>query len=124
MTHKSRQNFERFGIQTEHDLKTVIERIFETNTDQHGVMDSIYRLVVPDWDYAKKVNGYPEVGGDLWMFIYNRFLDFDRMFHPDALPGGAWMSWGFLVNKDLTPWDVSLSNCSLVCHGGGCLNLG
>ena len=87
--------------------------IFENHHHQTKVIDQIYRLFVPEWDRLNYIQGYPHSGEDLWKYICELFLEFDREYHPESQPGGIWVSWGFIMNTTLGPWEVSLEHCSL-----------
>ena len=95
------------------DLKARIKAIFENHDHQEKVLIDLYRMVFPDWDRIAKIRGYPEAGNDLWKFICRLFQDFDWEHHPDCLAGGAWMNWGFSVNGQIGPWEISFDNCSI-----------
>ena len=79
-----------------------------------GSPDRPFKMVLPDWDLIRKVEGFPEAGNDLWRFICLCFQEFDRRNHPDVMPAGAWMNSGFSVNHELSPWEIGFKNCSVV----------
>ena len=85
---------------------------FEIARSKEAYVD-LYKLVFPNWDEIAKVDGYPQIGLVFWTFIHHRFLDFDRMFHPDVMAAGAWMNWGFSCNRRLKDWEISFENCSI-----------
>jgi len=94
-------------------LKAHIKAFFEKHDHQEKVIIDLYRMVLSDWDKIKTIKGHPETGDELWKFICRQFQIFDLEYHPDCLAGGAWMNWGFSVNRKLGPWDISLSSCTI-----------
>jgi hypothetical protein len=30
------------------------------------------------------------------------------------MPGGAWLNWGFSVNRELDPWEIDFDYCVVV----------
>ena len=110
---KCRQQLVHLGISSPDKLRQHIESLFEKHSHQADVLIDIYRMVFPEWERIRKVKVYPESGDSLWKFICGKFQTFDRMHHPDCMPGGAWMNKGFSVNHKLPPWEISLDNCSV-----------
>ena len=66
-----------------------------------------------NWDEIAKIEGHPKIGLAFWTFVWHRFLDFDRMFHPEVMAGGAWLNWGFSCDRKLGDWKVDISNCTI-----------
>jgi hypothetical protein len=108
-----KKHWQKLGIKTPDDLKKYIESCFERNHHQQNVIVDLYKLAFPNWDELTKADGYPQIGLDFWTFIHHRFLDFDRMFHPDVMAAGAWTNWGFSCNRKLKDWEISFENCSI-----------
>ena len=94
-------------------LKTEIQQCFQDQDDQGKVMINLYRMVFPDWDKIKTIQGHPEVGNAIWKYICREFMAFDQEHHPKCFPGGAWISWGFSGDDRLKPWEISLKNCTV-----------
>jgi hypothetical protein len=92
-------------------LKEAILEVFARNIDQHYAITGVYRLVIPDWDEIDKLVGYPEAGTELSHFLCRQCQEFDQKYHPRCMPGGAWMNWGFSVNRDIDPWGINFVNC-------------
>jgi hypothetical protein len=111
---KCQKHWKRLGITNTQALKTYIQSIFSTNNNQKKVMADLYKLVLPDWEKIEKIEGYPEAGRELSIFISKQFMQFDQKHHPDCMPGGAWMNTGFSVNRNLGPWQISLKNCRVI----------
>jgi len=82
---------------------------------QGDALVAIYRLAFgSDWDRAVKVDGWPACNKETWKAISKLFMEFDRVHHPDVLPGGAWMNSGFssLDGEGLEDWQVRL--CGII----------
>ena len=111
---KSMEN-RKYSVTT--DLKTLkghIEAIFCKHDHQEKILIDLYRLVFPDWDKIRRIEGFPEAGTALWKFICDLFIDFDRIHHPDCLKGGAWMNSGFSSKCNLDTWEISFDNCKVI----------
>lgn len=102
------------GITTQEELQKRLQEIFEQSDHQNSALIGVYKLVLPDWDNIKEVDGFPEVGKELWKHICNLFIDFDRQHHPNVFHGGIWLNNGFSSNDRLEPWEISLENCNLI----------
>ena len=111
---RCRRQWELLGIRDPEALKRHIKAVFEKHDHQEKVLIALYRMVLPDWERIKTIKGYPEAGNGLWQYICRNFQEFDRRKHPDCLPAGAWMNWGFSINRNLSEWEVSFENCSLI----------
>jgi hypothetical protein len=111
---KCRRHWKRLGITNTQTLKTYIQSIFSKHDHQKNVLADLYKLVLPDWDNIQKVEGYPEAGRELSIFISKQFIQFDRKHHPECMAGGAWMNTGFSVSGNLGPWQISLRNCRVI----------
>jgi uncharacterized coiled-coil protein SlyX len=111
---KCQEHWEEMGIRDADDLKERIDSIFESNTNQHDIIEELYQMVLPEWNSITKIKGYPEAGSKLWKYICDRFQDFDRTYHPDVLPAGAWLNWGYSTNNHLDDWEINFENCELI----------
>lgn len=81
---------------------------------QMDVLDDLYRLVIPNYDRAVRVIGFPIAGKELSGFIWEQFMKFDRLYHPEVLNGGCWMNHGFSTDKSLDPWEVSINGVNVI----------
>lgn len=91
-----------------------IEKVFEQNTNQGDVLIDLYRMVFPDWDSIKQLEGYPTIGKDLWQYICQLFINFDKQYHKAVMAGGCWMNTGFSSNETITDNSVDLSGVKIV----------
>ncbi len=113
---KCKKHWKRLGITNTQALKAYIQSIFSKNDHQKNVMADLYKLVLPDWEKIEKLEGYPEAGRELSIFISEQFMQFDRKHHPDCMAGGAWMNTGFSIKSNLDPWQISLKNCRVIMN--------
>ena len=93
--------------------KTVktIKAIFEQAKHQADALLDIYRLYIPDFDEIALIHGHPKAGRELWLFIAELFVQFDKVHHPKVMPGGLWLNNGFSHGEKLKGWDVTLTSC-------------
>lgn len=111
---KCQKHWKQMGITDRQALKTYIQSIFSKHDHQRKVMADLYKLILPDWEKIEKIEGYPEAGRELSIFISKQFMQFDRKHHPGCMPRGAWMNTGFSSKSNLDPWQVSLKNCRVI----------
>ena len=90
-----------------------IDQAFEGKEHQYDALTEIYRLVYPDWNDIQSIEGYPTVGEILSSYIWMKFVQFDKIHHPDIIKGGLWMSKGFSTSKKLDDWEVDLSTAEV-----------
>ena len=88
------------------DSKQAIDDIFETAQSQEEALVRIYKLYFSDWDSIKVINGWPTCSKEMWRYICQKFQALDREYHPDVLPGGAWLNSGFSCSEQLKGWEV------------------
>jgi len=94
--------------------KERIDAIFEEYTNredetanQGNVLLTLYKVVFgEDWTPFRGVDGYPKVNEMTWKYICGKFQTFDKMHHPEVLPGGRWMNTGFSSRDELPDWVV------------------
>ncbi len=105
--------------------KEEIDSIFEEHTHQLDVALALYRIVYPDWDDIKSLDGWPKAGKEVGKYLMEKFITFDRKHHHSArisrgdirdrgcMPGGLWLNKGFsaIDNEDVHPWDVIAAPC-------------
>lgn len=83
--------------------KELVSELFENATHQGDVLIGLYRLVYPDWDSIASVDGFPKINDATWKYICLKFQTLDAKFHPDVLPGGAWLNNGFSGDHGYNP---------------------
>ena len=113
---KCRRHWKHLGITNMQTLKTYILSIFSKHDHQKNIMVDLYKLVLPDWEKIETIEGYPEAGRELSIFISEQFIQFDRQHHPDCMAGGAWINAGFSVNGNLDLWQISFKNCRVIMN--------
>ena len=90
-----------------------VNEVFAKGTDQVNILLALHELVIPNWHNVTKVNGHPQAGKELWLFIARSFMDYDAQHHKSVLPGGLWMDKGFSTGKKLGDWEVSIADLRL-----------
>jgi len=100
-------------ISTAVKMKIAIKEIFARNDHQDNVIIDLYKMILPEWDDIEKLHGHPVCGENLWLFICELFISFDKEHHPRCLAGGAWINYGFSSDSHIDPWEINLSACSL-----------
>lgn len=102
------------GIRTKEDLQQRLQAIFEEVEHQDSALVRIYKMVFPDWDRIKQIEGFPVVGQAMWKYICNLFIQFDHQHHPEVFKGGLWFNNGFSSSEDLDPWEISFDKCKVI----------
>ena len=102
------------GIKSIRDLQIHLQEIFEKSEHKDSVIVKLYKMLFPEWENIQRIEGFPEVGKALNEYIFNLFIEFDRMHHPQCFNGGTWINHGFSSNNDLMPWSISLENCKVI----------
>jgi hypothetical protein len=82
----------------------------EPRLHQQDVIVRLFKLLYPEWDRIVKLDDYPHCNENTWKYILRRFQELDRERHPDAMPGGAWMNWGFSSSGSDLP-DFAVERC-------------
>jgi hypothetical protein len=106
------ENWKAHGFTEPEKLKAAVTEVFQKHCHQRDVIVALYQLVIPDWYRIERLSGHPQVGHELWLFVCRLFQEFDRKHHPNCLPAGAWLNWGFSGCSDLPPWGISFRFCS------------
>jgi len=86
-----------------------VDKLFIEHTHQAELISALYRMLYPNMDEIEKVNTYPYINETTHYYLGSKFIAFDKKHHPDILPGGAWMNWGFACDTDLEDWEVHIS---------------
>lgn len=95
-------------------IKKTLEDIFEKHDHQKDVLMDIYQLFIPDWHQIERLKSHPSCGHELWKYICQLFVTFDRKFHPHCMAGGLWIDMGFSTDSTLNPWEVNLSQVTVI----------
>ncbi len=102
------------GIKTKEQFQIRLKEIFEQTDHQSSALIRIYQLMFPDWDSIKQIEGFPEVGREMWKYICQLFIDFDQKHHPKVFSGGIWLNNGFSSSDKLGPWEISFDNVKVI----------
>lgn len=92
-----------------------IDNCFKDKTNTDDVLQALYKLVFPDWDNIVSIKGWPTITRQTNEYIFQKFVDFDKEFHPDIFPGGAWFNQGFSTMEagTMRDWTVDISRCEI-----------
>lgn len=93
--------------------KEAIDQVFEEATHKSGYLIGLYRLVIPEWDAVRKVEGYPAVNNETWKYICRKAMAFDKEHHPQVMASGGWMNKGFSAREMVPEWQADLSPVTL-----------
>lgn len=90
--------------------KETIDRIFEEEAKKekpnHGnILFDLVKLAIPDFDQIEAVNHFPKISHKTNNYLFGKFIDFDKQFHPKASAGFLWMNHGFSSADDKFTWD-------------------
>ena len=83
------------------------------NPHQMDAMEGIYKLMIPEWDNVKRVNGWPHVGEALATYCIGKFREFDKKHHPEVKPAGIWINNGPGMERKLGDWEFSMDGVEL-----------
>lgn len=86
--------------------KQDILNVFENAEDQIEALIGLNKLVYPDFDEIKRVNGFIKIGEKADLFISESFVEFDKQKHPEVMAGGMWMCFGFSVDGSIDDWEI------------------
>lgn len=99
------------------DVKKEIDAIFAAATHQAEVVAGLYRLFIPDFDSVADLKGWPTAGSEISRYIWDHFIEFDSVHHPDVMAGGCWLNYGFSARHKVPAWEVDLSTCTIIRKG-------
>jgi len=94
--------------------KDKIDRLFEEEEHQAHVMVGLYKMVFPNWDNIKSVDGFPTIGKKGAYYLAEKFMAFDRRHHPNVMPGGIWLNNGFSSDDTLDAFEVIPCEVTLI----------
>ena len=79
--------------------KEQVDHVFEVHENQTDVVIDLHKLVYKaidvDWDDIERLDDFCSCSHETSMYITEKFCEFDRKHHPETMPGGAWINWGF-----------------------------
>lgn len=99
------------------NAEAVREYILSAEGETQAI-ERVFRLVYPNFDDIKSVNGYPVCNRATWLLICGFFrtltlrLNEQRGRMNQIMPGGAWLNWGFSSTDregrtmELADWQV------------------
>ncbi len=102
------------GIKSIRNLQVHLQEIFEGSEHQSSVIVKLYKMLFSDWEKIQRIEGFPAVGKALNEYLFNLFVEFDRVHHPECFNGGSWINHGFASSDHLDPWEISLEGCKVI----------
>lgn len=97
-----------------------IDEVFTAHEHQTGVIIGLHKLIYdgsaedrPLWDLIEKLDDYPIMGIDLCHYIWDKFVAFDKIHHPEAYAGGLWMNRGWATDISMEEWAVEPAPAAL-----------
>jgi len=94
--------------------KEKIDQIFEEAKDQGDYLIRLYKHAFPYWEKIKKIDDWPKVHIKTWLYITEKAISFDKIHHPNVLPGGLWLNNGFSSTDNIKPWHVDISEVKII----------
>lgn len=98
-----------------------IDHVFAVHSHQADVFVGLHKLIYngsaedrPPWDLIKKLEGYPVMGKALSQYIWEKFLAFDKIHHPEVYTGGLWFNSGWATEKSMEEWAVEPAPVTLL----------
>ena len=97
-----------------------IDSVFAAHKHQANVCIELHKLIYdgsaedrPAWDSIEKLEDYPIMGIDLSHYIWDKFVAFDKIYHPGVYAGGLWLSSGWATDISMEEWAVEPAPASL-----------
>lgn len=112
--HQCKQHLIAQGITSKETLQRHLQIIFEQAEYQEAVLIGLYKMLIPDWEHLERLEGFPVVGQALDEYIFNLFIQFDQIHHPQVFNGGLWINQGFSSSDDIGPWEISIDRCNVI----------
>lgn len=81
--------------------RDLIDHIFETSDTQASYLLALHGAVIDDLAQAEKVEGYVQCSKELWLYLCDKCVAWDKLHCPNAMPGGAWLNQGFSNHPSL-----------------------
>jgi hypothetical protein len=79
--------------------------VIKTTADTVEAIDTLYRLVVPNYDNLLTVKN-PQANRATNEAICQMIIDRDKELNVKHMKGGNWLNYGFCTVKDLEDWEV------------------
>jgi len=94
-----------------------VEHVFASSKHQKEALIKLYKMVVPEWDNIVKMNCFPECNDVTWRLICEKFIEFDRIHHPEVLAGGCWLNHGFGVSTNIMlDWFIYIADTDAISY--------
>jgi len=104
-------------IETQNRIRTItpkmIDGCLEGCNHQMEVWEKLYRIALPMFDEITHITNWPSVSEETYMYISRKFIEFDKVHHPEVLFGGLWMNSGFAIATRIADWRIDLNTCKI-----------
>jgi len=100
-----------------------IDQIFaeeeqSTLPHQANIIVKLYKLAIPvNWESIAKLTDYPKCSKNLTNYLFRKFIEFDKKYHPNVVSGGAWVDKGFGTDDMLPDNTVAVDEKIIVYKG-------
>jgi len=86
-----------------------VKGMFENCKHQDSIILGLHKMVYKRaWKNIGKINGFCQCSKATSLAICKLCMTFDHIHHPNTMPGGAWLNWGFSTCHDipLRNWEI------------------
>ena len=102
-----------------------IASIFDAAENQMDYVISLHKAALQLFDIAwgsvKSLEGYIKLASPGDLLIMGMAITFDKTHHPEVLPGGAWLNYGFSTGEELKAytdkWEITLPKITMAQPG-------
>ncbi len=95
------------GVKAELTFEQV-DACFEGAASQSEWLIALYKEVVPDWDDVKELKGFPCCSDEMWKYVCEKAIAFDKQHHPGVFAGGVWINSGFGSDAAVGRFEIAL----------------
>jgi len=93
--------------------KEEITSVFENSKHQFEYLIGLYKLIVPDFESVRRIDGFPVISVKTNEFITMLAVNFDKEHHPGVFAGGLWLNRGFSTS-DIPDWEFRLNKSHII----------
>ena len=92
-----------------------IDKLFKDHNNNIDIALSLYRKAFSDYDKIKTIEGYPAVSQETSLYLFNKFISFDKKHTPQVMAGGLWLNKGFKSSENnLLFGEIDITDCKLI----------
>ena len=93
-----------------------VDAAFDRARSQDDYIANLYELVLPGFEEALRIDGYPAANAATDSYILSRAEEFDRRYEPTRAPGFGWLNYRWEIDPRLADWEVSLAEVRVVAR--------